>query len=85
MAWSSKRPFLFRVACGFVAGASAVTGASWVYGNTGVIKTKTALSYENPYAQNNSPLGKVIASWTTNFKPSVEWDANWDRLVRLYY
>lgn len=24
-------------------------------------------------------LGKVLASWTTNFEPSVKWDSNWDR------
>jgi hypothetical protein len=23
--------------------------------------------------------GKVFASWTTNFEPSVKWDYNWDR------
>lgn len=26
------------------------------------------------------PLEKVLASWTTNFEPSVKWDSNWDRL-----
>ena len=25
------------------------------------------------------PLGKVLASWTTNFEPTVKWDYNWDR------
>jgi len=24
-------------------------------------------------------LGKVLASWTTNFEPSVKWDNDWDR------
>ena len=25
------------------------------------------------------PLGKVLASWTTNFEPIIEWNKNWDR------
>lgn len=29
------------------------------------------------------PLGKVLASWTTNFEPSVKWDDNWDRFVYI--
>ena len=24
-------------------------------------------------------LGRVLASWTTNFEPTVKWDNNWDR------
>jgi len=29
--------------------------------------------------RSNLPLGKVLASWTTNYEPSVKWDDNWDR------
>ena len=25
------------------------------------------------------PLSTVLASWTTNFKPSVTWDHDWDK------
>ena len=31
--------------------------------------------------RSNLPLGKVLASWTTNYEPSVKWDDNWDRFV----
>ena len=26
-----------------------------------------------------TPLNRVLASYTTNFEPSVKWDYNWDR------
>lgn len=28
--------------------------------------------------------GNVYASWTTNFEPSVKWDANWDRYLSVF-
>lgn len=28
--------------------------------------------------------GNVYASWTTNFEPSVKWDANWDRYLPVF-
>jgi len=31
------------------------------------------------FVDKHTHLGKVLASWTTNFEPSVKWDSNWDR------
>ena len=29
--------------------------------------------------ESNNLMPTVLASWTTNFHPSVAWDKNWDR------
>ena len=31
------------------------------------------------YEKNKTKSDKLLASWTTNFKPTVKWDDNWDR------
>ena len=68
MAWASKSGRIFKMA------ASVAVGASAALYLTGEKKSNEGNS-------GTLPLNKVLASWTTNFTPSKEWDHNWDRWV----
>lgn len=45
--------------------------------------TGAALFYWNIHG--NKEFVQVHNSWTTNAKPSVKWDHNWDRLYSLSF
>ena len=62
----------------FIAGTSAIGGSAWLYHNKNSL-LQAAEQGNVPSQTTFSPLGSVLASWTTNFKPTVEWDHNWDR------
>ena len=79
MSWQ-KSGGAFRVICGVVVGATGTALIMQQRKKDSVRpsghKTKTSNS-----GQSFLPLQNVLASWTTNFTPSVEWDNNWDRSV----
>ncbi len=78
MSWIPKSSNAVRLACGIALGSTVAVGAYVV---------KQSDSDKGSAAQAPQPvfpkpqLGKVFASWTTNFTPSEKWNDNWDRLV----
>ncbi|KAI0230861.1 Serine/threonine-protein phosphatase PGAM5, mitochondrial [Lamellibrachia satsuma] len=76
MSWQ-KSSGAFRVICGVVIGA----GTAWVIQkNKDDDHPKVQVNKAASTGQNFLPLQKVLASWTTNFSPSMPWDNNWDRM-----
>ena len=74
MAWFAKSRLLIKLTAGLAASGSAIAlavGASGTANNDNEVDSKVS----NPKFN----LGKVLASWTTNFEPSTPWDTNWDR------
>lgn len=85
MSWSSSGNRLAKLATG-LAGVGLATGSVIYFGS----RRRTQLDGVSPAGasprsekQSNRPfhlpLGKVLASWTTNFEPTTKWDDNWDR------
>ena len=75
MAWFVKSRLLLKVTTGLSAGVSAIVLAistSDVNGNTWTRSTRDKFA-----------LGKVSATWTTSFQPTIYWDKNWDRYLYL--
>ena len=66
-----------RVICGVVIGA----GTAWVVQKNRNNDHPNVVRKSPETVQSFLPLQKVLASWTTNFSPSVPWDDNWDRSV----
>lgn len=68
--------------CGFAVSASAAT---YLYQQSkskegSLINEAPAFPAKRKNNFSSSlPLGKVLASWTTNFEPTTKWDDNWDR------
>lgn len=90
MSWVPRSSRSLRVLCGLAVGTAVAGGALLVNGEksyTLLDSLKGKLQKEEPvyppkYPKPQTPsshLGKVLASWTTNFEPSVPWDLNWDR------
>ena len=81
MSWQ-KSSGAFRVICGVVIGA----GTAWIIQkNKDDDHPKVQVKKAASTGQNFLPLQKVLASWTTNFSPSVPWDNNWDRCACCLY
>ena len=78
MSWQ-KSGGAFRVVCGVVVGATGTALIMQRKKDSG--RPTTHMTKTSNTGQGFLPLQKVLASWTTNFTPSVEWDDNWDRLV----
>ena len=66
-----------RVICGVVIGA----GTAWIVQKNRNNDRPNVVRKTPETGHNFLPLQKVLASWTTNFSPSVPWDDNWDRSV----
>ena len=70
-----------RTLCGLAAGGSVI--AAWTFSNSQVLGSAESDGDSN--TRFSLPLQKVLASYTTNFEPSVKWDANWDRFVKTFF
>ncbi len=57
-----------KIVCGLAATGGAISAV--VVQNSTVSKTSD---------NDNNLVPTVLASWTTNFHPSVKWDSNWDK------
>ncbi len=75
MAWASRGGRIFKVAATVAVGASA---ALFLTHESKAVKSTGGNGI-------TLPLNKVLASWTTNFTPSKEWDNNWDRYVIAWF
>ncbi len=76
MAWSSQGPRVLKFVGSLTVGVSAVA-----YAAIKLPSTEVPAREEGVQRLPNRPklLNEVLASWTSNFSPSVEWDHNWDR------